>query len=252
MAESCHPCRSRIGLETRHFDDGFIVALVGIVRPPEVPHVREDPLVVTLPSSRSPLRLAAARRKSPPSTRAPCRAQSSAASLVGLDAPSVVAQNAKGQTFDGPVAADGTFALNVPADGTYRLFITDLRATGRQSTESVSCGPDARRGQLVPAGTTSDGPISVGGVIPLDGSGTTQDGNFAALTNPGGGAGGAGGGAGGPPDARSAMERRRARAAAAARRRRHERHGRLGHQRSGLEQHRCSEQLGRRRRCRRW
>ena len=60
----------------------------------------------------------------------------SAESLVGLDVPSVVAQSSTGQTFDGPVAADGSFVVDVPANATYRLFITDLRASGRAPSDA--------------------------------------------------------------------------------------------------------------------
>ena len=111
----------------------------------------------------------------------------SAASLAGIVVPSVVAQSSTGQTFDGPVAADGTFAVKVPANITYRLFVTDLRASGRSSVESVVLWPGRLVWAAVPAGSTSDGPappISVGTITPV---GTTADGSFSQLTNPGGG-----------------------------------------------------------------
>ncbi len=108
--------------------------------------------------------------------------------LSGLAVPSVVAQSATGATFDGPVAPDGSFAVKVPAGDTYRLFITDLRASGRKSTESVVLWPGLSTWAVVPSGTTSDGPIAVGAIVPV-GGGATQDGLFNDLT--GGGAGGA-------------------------------------------------------------
>ena len=111
----------------------------------------------------------------------------SAASLAGIVIPSVVAQSSTGQTFDGPVAADGTFAVKVPANITYRLFVTDLRASGRSSVESVVLWPGRLVWAAVPAGSTSDGPappLSVGTITPV---GTTADGSFSQLTNPGGG-----------------------------------------------------------------
>jgi hypothetical protein len=110
-----------------------------------------------------------------------------AASLTGLVVPSVVVQSSTGQTFDGPVAPDGTFAVKVPSNITARLFLTDLRASGRSSVESVVLWPGRLVWAAVPAGSTSDGPappISVGNIQPVGG---TADGTFSQLTNPGGG-----------------------------------------------------------------
>jgi hypothetical protein len=116
-----------------------------------------------------------------------------AASMSGLDVPSVVAQDTNGATFDGPVAPDGSFSLKLPTNRTFRLFITDLRASGRQSTESRVLWPGQKAWASIPAadGTTSDGPsaIDVGAIRPF--------GVPAGASNVGGGAGANGGSIGG-------------------------------------------------------
>lgn len=123
--------------------------------------------------------------------------------MNGIAVPSIVAQSASGATFDGPVAADGTFSVDVPGNDTYRLFLTDLRASGRQSTESVVLWPGLVTWAVVPSGTTSDGPISVGSIVPVGQTDTTQDGVVDSLVNPGGSTGGAGGAADGTRGATS-------------------------------------------------
>src|SRR5437762_1638340 len=78
----------------------------------------------------------------------------------GLDVPNVVAQNMDGQTFDGAVTADGSFSLLLPSGKAYRLFVTDLRASGRQSAESRVLWPGGQKWATIPSGSgsTQDGP----------------------------------------------------------------------------------------------
>ena len=97
----------------------------------------------------------------------------SAESLNGLAVPGVVAQDGNGNTFDGPVSNDGTFSLTLPTGPSYRLFITDRRPSGQQSTESSVLWPGRQTWVAVAPGSTDDGaPIDVGSVKPdLDDSG---------------------------------------------------------------------------------
>src|SRR4051812_2850130 len=114
--------------------------------------------------------------------------------MTGLDVPSVVAQDANGTTFDGPVAPDGSFSLNLPAGRAYRLFITDLRASGRQSTESRVLWPGQQMWASIPTGTTQDGPaaIDVGAIRPsgAGGVGAAASPNGATADGTAGGGGG--------------------------------------------------------------
>src|SRR4051812_3021260 len=113
--------------------------------------------------------------------------------MTGLDVPSVVAQDANGTTFDGPVAPDGSFSLKLPVGRTYRLFITDLRASGRQSTESRVLWPGQQMWASVPSGTTQDGAaaIDVGAIRPSGaggvGAAASPNGSTADGTATGGG-----------------------------------------------------------------
>ncbi len=130
-----------------------------------------------------------------PETRAVTGALS-AQTMATLDVPTVVAQDAAGQTFDGPVSSDGTFSLALPKGRMYRLFVTDLRASGRFSTETRVLWPGMMAWAQIPQGTTSDGPITIGTITPA----TPQDGvmnNFGAPVGAGSvtGGGGSGGGA---------------------------------------------------------
>jgi hypothetical protein len=94
-----------------------------------------------------------------------------------LDVPSVVAQDATGRTFDAPVSANGSFALALSPGRAYRLFVTELRASGRQAAVSRILWPGRQAWVVVPpaSGATSDG-------VPSDPAspGATTDGTGAA------------------------------------------------------------------------